>query len=653
MSIKVFCFRITKCYFLLGLVTGMIAQERKIKEANKNFENFAYVQAIEDYQQIVKGRNANAEIFHKLADAYYLTSDLSNAATWYQKSFERYYIQGDSILNDSEIYFRAMQSYKSIGNYKAADSLMQYVLDKGSYDSRAYKTIQSPVYLEEIEKQSGRYTIEAFEHNSEFSDFAPSFKGNKMIFSSSRGKSKSKVIKNKWTAQSYLDLYEVRIKGQLYNDPKPLPQNICSRLHESTSVFTEDEKRIYFTRNNILKSKATEDSLGVIRLKIYTSVYDMEEGWSDPEVLPFCSDEYSVAHPSLNKEGTKLYFASDMPGGQGQSDIYVVDILEGNTFSEPENLGAFVNTEGRDTFPFIEESGTLYFVSDGHLGLGGLDIFATRLNDPLSGNKVYNVGKPINSPADDMTFIIKPDTQTGYFASNRKGQDDIYQFIEKKPLVMDCNGGLEIKVVDGSSGEVLAEAQVTIKDEDQEIIYSGMTDSNGMVQLDVDCNEREYLISVEKEAFEKREGTMKLKRQLPFGLRQFVLEKDAPDTGIDLAVLLDLEPIYFESNKALILGTTAEELDKVVWYLKEYPTVSIEIGSHTDSRGSDRYNLKLSDRRALATANYIISKGVDPSRVKGRGYGETVLKNRCGNGVRCSKEEHRQNRRSEFIVTEN
>ncbi len=651
----------TKILFFIFLLLGcaVFSQSSSLKKANKDFENYAYKDAIKKYEEIVSKGEATFDIYQKLGDAYYYNSDLENASKWYEKMITKksqLQEEGKDTLDISfEHYFRVFQSLKYLKRYNEADQLMAKVKEQSYDDSRLVKLIENPEYLKDIAVQSGRYDIENLSKNSLYTDFAPSIYQDKLVFSSARGKSRSNKSNNQWTKQAYLNLFSYSLKDTLgFSFPKEFSKKLSSRLHESTSSFNTEGTVVYFTRNNITKSKLKKDSLGVSRLRIMRAKLDNESQWSLIEDLPFNNDNYSVAHPSLSADGKKLYFVSDMPGGYGMSDLYEVDVFESGSYGEPRNLGPKINTEGRDTFPFISANGDLYFASDGHLGLGGLDIFTvvSENNDV----KIYNVGEPVNSYADDITFIIDDQNRTGFFASNRvggRGDDDIYSFIENIPLVTSCEGIISGRVVDLETGKEIIEALITIRDENDIIVFSGKTDEKGEFADSFDCGNKEYKVIIQKDNYDQVIENVFVSREKSTISGVFKLKSNIPAKGVDLAKILDLKPIYFSSNKALILGKTAEELDKVVSFMKKYSSIRIEIGSHTDSKGSDAYNMKLSKRRAVSTANYIISKGVDPIRVKSRGYGETLLINTCGNGVKCSKEQHAQNRRSEFIVTEN
>ena len=411
---------------------------------------------------------------------------------------------------------------------------------------------------------------------------------------------------------------------------------------------------MYFTRNNVENNRKASDAEGVVRLKIYRA--QKENGvWASIEELPFNDDGYSVAHPALSPDEKILYFASDMPGGQGQSDLWRVVIREDGTFSTPENLGPKINTEARETFPFVASDNILYFASDGHPGLGGLDIFATKLDYLRFGGRVLNAGAPINTGQDDFTLIMSGTDRTGYLASNRPGGvggDDIYPFTEDRPLVFECIQTVTGTVRDRISNETLAGTTVRVIDENNQEVSSAITDANGQYEIALDCNQGNFVRA-------SREGYIPSEEYLEVSdgkdrIVDFYLEPETLLAGFgdDLAKLLQLSTIYFDFDKAVIRPDAELEIQKVIAAMEKYPSLKIQASSHTDSRGPDAYNLNLSQRRADATVRYMISKGISVDRVRGQGYGETRLVNRCDDGVSCTEEEHQQNRRSEFIIME-
>jgi outer membrane protein OmpA-like peptidoglycan-associated protein len=344
-----------------------------------------------------------------------------------------------------------------------------------------------------------------------------------------------------------------------------------------------------------------------------------------------------------------------MPGSLGQSDLFKVAINDDGTFGTPENLGDAINTEARETFPYISSEEILYFSSDGHPGLGGLDVFATRIERDNYSGPVLNVGEPVNSKADDFTFIFVEDTRKGYFASNREGgtgQDDIYSFVETRPLVFECVQPLSGTVRDKISNEVLVGATVKIIDESNQELRSAITNSEGQYELSCDCNQGNF-IRAAMEGYIPAEEYLGVSDGKP-RIVDFYLERETITAGFgdDLAKLLQLSTIYFNFDKYNIRPDAEVEIQKVIAAMEKYPSLRIKANSHTDSRGPDAYNLWLSQKRADATVAYMISKGIAADRLEGEGYGETRLVNECDDGVRCSQEEHQRNRRSEFIILE-
>lgn len=643
------------------------AQDKEIKKANDLFNQYAFLEAKDSYLAIVKKGKASIEVYQKLGDCYYFNSDFKNANIWYRKMWamhkkfteeRRDSIQlnlksGEELQILPEYYFRTAQTYKFLKDYDKANQLMLLLKEKSNNDSRANRLIEQPDYLKDIALQSGRFTVKNISSNAEGIDFAPSLYKDQLVFSSTKPRGNF-TKKNRWNQQGFLSLYISKDLNYLDSENvKLFSENISSRLHESTSIFTKDGKTIYFTRNNFINKKYSKDSTGINRLKIYVAKLNENSEWSSVSELPFNNDNYSVAHPALSVDQTKMFFASDMPGGYGMSDIYVVDINKDGTFGIPINLGPKVNTEGRDSFPFISASSKLYFASDGHLGLGGYDIFVTDLND--SENIVYNLGTPVNSYADDITFVIDQENNKGYFSSNREsgqGNDNIYAFVQNKPLVVNCTGVLQGVVIDQETKNSIENAKVLIKSDNNEIIFKGFTDSKGAFETSVSCEDKNYQLVIVKKDYQERIVSFFFSRNENKYEETIGLISNLPPKGTDLADMLKLKPIYFESNKASIPPVTAKKLDELTGYLNKHNTIKIKIESHTDSKGNDSYNLDLSKRRAQATYDYLIKNGIDKRRLTHQGFGEKALLNKCSNGVKCSKSEHAINRRSEFIIVD-
>ena len=636
---------------MLLFVHGLTkAQERLIQKGNEKFESYSFSPAIDIYKKVLDKGYVSADLLRKLGNSYYYNADYKEAADTYKQLVADY-----SADVTAEDYFKYAQSLKTIGDYDTSGSVMNKFIEITKSDGRATAFNDDRNFMSEIEENSGRYNLGPFEYNSPYSDFAPSFYKEGLIFSSDRDTGNFARYRHTWNAKDFLDLYEVNADSSSINHVKKLGENVNTRYHESTSVITKDGQTMYFTRNNSEKRKTVKDDKGIVRLKILRAVLTDEGIWGEIEELPFNSDSYSVANPALSPDEKTLYFVSDMPGTFGESDLFKVSINVDRSFGTPENLGSNINTEARETFPYITSEEILYFSSDGHPGLGGLDIFATKIKREDFTGKVLNVGKPVNSNSDDFTFIFDEELRTGYVASNREeglGYDDIYSFTETRPLEFDCNQKITGTVRDKISNEVLVGATIKVIDENNDELLSTITDSDGNYSLELDCNKGNFVRALMEGyvPFEEYIGVSDGKPKII----DFYLERDQITAGFgdDLAKLLQLSTIYFDFDKYNIRKDSEIEIEKVVAALEKYPSLKLKVNAHTDSRGAEAYNLWLSDKRAESTVNYMIKKGISKDRLVSEGFGETKLLNECSDGVKCSAAKHDINRRSEFIILE-
>ena len=628
------------------VVTGNGKENRLITKANENYEQYSFSPAIDIYKKVLDKGFISADLLKRLGNSYYFNADYKEAAATYKRLITVYAIE-----TGPDYYFRYAQTLKTLGNYKGAETIMAKFAELTKDDNRAEAYEDEKDFLEEIKNNSGRYEIGPFEYNSSYSDFAPAFYKEGLIFSSDRDTGNFAKNRHTWTATDFLDLYKVNADSISESKVVKIEEGINTRLHESTSVTTKDGKTLYFTRNNIVEGKAKRDTVGVIRLKIYKAT--MSNGiWGDIEELPFNKDTHSAAHPALSADEKTLYFASDMKGSLGASDIFMVAINDDGSYGDPVNLGGNINTEARETFPFVTKEDVLYFSSDGHPGLGGLDVFATKIDNKKFDGSIENVGEPINGMIDDFTFIIDEEGE-GYFASNRpegKGGDDIYSFVEIKPLLLDCEQEITGTVRDKISNEILVGATVKVINEQNDEMVSTITDSEGHYSLMLDCSDGNF-VRASMQGYVTTEDYLARSDGKP-KIIDFYLDRDTVTAGFgdDLAKLLQLSTIYFDFNRYNIRKDSEVEVEKVIAAMEKYPSLRIRVNSHTDSRGKDAYNLWLSQKRAESTVNYMISKGISKSRVDSEGYGETKLINGCSNGIPCSDAEHELNRRSEFII---
>lgn len=631
-------------FAMVVLTSGsVLSQKKDIAKANKEFDKFAYIDAREIYLKVVEDGYESAEIFKKLGDTYYFNSDYTNAAKWYDKLVNQFPDQ-----TEAEYYYRAAQSLKSLGKYTESDALMNDYISKGG-KGLVIKTYEDdPNYLKSTVFKSRDFTLDKVGINSSTSDFGASFYGkDNIVYASTSRTDGTKVYE--WTNQPFLDLFiaERDSTGQLSNS-MPLGGDINTPYHESSTAFTKDGMTVYFTRNNFLDGKKGKDKNKTIRLKLYKATKTGEYNWTNIVELPFNSKEYSVAHPALSPDGKRLYFSSDMPGTNGMSDLWYVDILGNDKYGVPVNLGPEINTEARESFPFISENNNLYFSSDGRSGLGGYDIFVTPLDKDGKPGKITNLGSPTNSAKDDFGFIINENDRIGYVTSNRGGDrgsidDDIYLVKEI------CSITIQGKVFDKETKDPLPGAQVSLLDENNQLVSQTSAKNDGTYSFVGDCG-TQYTVRGVKEGYNPYEKIIETPMLSGIVDVPLPLERIGPCPPNDLGCKLNLQPIYFDFDKSNIRPDAEIELAKILAAMREYPELIIHIESHTDSRGNDNYNMALSERRAQSTLKWLVSKGIDANRLTAKGYGESQLVNQCSNGVSCTSEEHQLNRRSMFII---
>lgn len=501
--------------------------------------------------------------------------------------------------------------------------------------------------------QQEQVAIVNLEANSEVSDFGITIYGeNEAVFASARrGPSIDKRI---WSPnkQPYLELYKAKVgpDGEL-SEIRKFSDRINTKYHESNLVFTKDLKTVYFSRNNYINKKFRKDSKGRNLIQLYKAEIGAMGEWTNIQAMPFNSDEFQTGHPCLNSAEDKLYFISDMPGSIGMTDIYVVDINADGTYGTPENLGPTVNTVKREMFPFVNDDNLLYFSSDGYeSNQGGLDIYSASLEN-LTDTDPVQLGAPFNSPEDDFSFVLSKE-QEGYFSSNRsggKGDDDIYYFSAFKAPSFKCEYLIRGVVLNKDTKAPISGVAVKVKKGLTTLSELLITNERGEFRLNSDCEDSHSLIA-EKNAF-KPSDTMVVSGSDEKKVVEVELLLE-PSEFITKAekVLVNIGPIYFDLDSDKIREDAARELDKVLKVMLKYPELKIDLGSHTDSRAPDNYNMRLSERRAKSTMVWLIDKGISNSRLTGKGYGETQLVNKCANGVKCKDTEHQKNRRTEFVI---
>lgn len=634
-------------FALVVLTTGSaFSQQNDIRKANKEFDKYAYIDAREIYLKVVADGYESAEIFKKLGDTYYFNSDYTNAAIWYDKLEKQF---PDQI--EPEYYYRAAQSLKSLGKYDESNALLNDYVAKGGKGLVIKKFEDDPDYLKSTIFKSRDFVLDKVTINSTTSDFGPVFYGkDKVVYASAGNTTGSKI--NEWTQEPYLDLFiaDRAANGELSN-PMKLGGNINTEYNESTATFSKDGNTVYFTRNTFLDGKKGLDKskkFKTLRLTLYKATKTGESNWTNVVELPFNNKGYSIAHPTLSLDEKKLYFSSDMPGTIGMSDLWYVDILGNDSYGTPVNLGSNINTEARESFPFISEKNNLYFSSDGRSGLGGYDIFVTPLDKDGKPGAITNLGAPTNSAQDDFGFIINEEDRIGYVSSNRGGDrgsldDDIYLVKEI------CTITIKGIVFDEETKDPLPGANVSLLDENNQLVSQTTAQNDGTYSFIGDCG-TQYTVRGVKEGYNPYEKMIQTPMLSGIIDVPLPLKRIGPCPPNDLGCKLNLQPIYFDFDKSNIRPDAEIEMAKILAAMREYKELIIHIESHTDSRGNDSYNESLSERRAQSTLKWLVGKGIDTNRLTAKGYGETQLVNQCSNGVPCTAEEHQLNRRSMFII---
>ena len=637
---------IVSTLFLALIALKGNAQTANQNKADKDYTQYAYIDAIGTYEKVAEKGYKDETMFQRLGNAYYFNGELMKAAKWYEALFEM------NAEQEPEYYYRYAQTLKANGDYAKADKILEAFNKKTATDKRGILFENNKNYLEQIKANSGRFEIANAGINSKQTDYGSAYYNNKIVFASARDTGGVSRKTFKWTNKAFTNLYSAELKADgTLGEPERFEKRINSKFNESTPVFTKDGKTMYFTRNNYLKGKRGRDDQKITLLKLYRAEF-VNDKWTNITELPFNSDQYSTAHPALSNDEKKLYFASDMPGTLGQSDLYSVTINDDKSFGKPENLGPAINTEGRETFPFIAADNQLYFASDGRPGLGGLDVFVTTIKSDNTFTAVQNVGAPVNSKQDDFAFIINSESSKGFFSSNREGgigNDDIYKFIETRKLL--CEQKLKATIVDLETSKVLENAKVTLLDEQFKVIAEAVSQADGTYTFNVECNKK-YYVRAAKEDFETKEVPVTIIGEEGETSVVVALEKRIKPIGVgtDLAKTLNIPIIYFDLDKSFIRKDAAFELEKILAVMKQYPKMKIDIRSHTDSRQTAEYNIALSNRRAKATIQWLTKNGITSNRLTGKGYGESQLLNKCSDGVSCTEAEHQLNRRSEFII---
>jgi outer membrane protein OmpA-like peptidoglycan-associated protein/tetratricopeptide (TPR) repeat protein len=622
-------------------ISTIDAQDKSSKKADKQFSKLEFVKAAESYKKLINNGKSSDYVVAQLAECYYNIFNTVEAEKWYATLAE------DS--SDPDIIFKYSQMLKANGKYKLSNKWMNKFVELRPADNRATSFLKNPNYLPKIISKGKRFNVQNLDINSEYSDFGGALNNNKLYITSSRntvglfdlGRWITQRISYGWNNEPYLDIYsfDVTDSGSYLNEDY-LGSNINTKYHEGLASF-DNEGNMYISRESFYENEYVKDpeSNNITSL---IGIYKISKGEKNVVALNINSVEYSVKNPSISSDGKTLYFSSDMPGGFGNFDIYRGDIDENGNINNVENLGQKVNTEGQEMFPFIGDKNNLYFSSDSQLGLGGLDVFFTKEVDGKWAS-VRNVGIPVNSNADDFAFSMNEATGEGFVSSNRsggKGSDDIYSI---KRLIPICDVLLTANVMDAKTKLGIDSATTSISDKEGNIASTKTSSNEGVSEFMLVCDEAGKLI-VSKEGYNSKIVDLKMSSE-EFTSINVMLD---PIEKIIVAEKIELNAIYFDFDKSNIKAEAAFELDKLVQIMNKYPEMTVSIESHTDSKGPSSYNQRLSERRAKTTSQYVISKGIDSTRLSSAGKGESSPVVDCTN---CSKDEDQLNRRSEFIIT--
>ncbi len=697
-------------------------QDKQIKRGNALYSSYSYDRSIRKYEAIEK---KDIDIKRKLAVSYYNIGDYAKSKEYWHQVVEEEGHKAEDIYNYASVL--AINE-----DYEESEKWMQKFYALNKTDSRAKSRLVNTGFYKILQKNKGIFIINNLDINSKQQDFGTSYYLDDIAYASSRER-RARVIKRiwNWNRLPFLDIYVGKPDSSLQiNSVSKLRAKVNKRFHEGPVAFNKAGDFMVYTRNNY-DNKSSDN---IVKLQLFSSEKKKDK-WQKPKSFSFNSREYSVGHASLTASGDTMYFASDMPGGIGGTDIYVSYRNQDGSWTKPHNLGKTINTEGNEMFPFIHSSGALFFASNGHAGLGGLDVFVSNI---MNGeySKPENLRVPVNSSYDDFAFVLNDAQTSGYFSSNRpggKGDDDIYSFRMLKPLraknylrgrsldnndvilagtnvyliseigdtlartVTGEDGKYEFEVEGGKSyklvgtktpytdgvetftidkSQEVTEVDVILRKEPKFLLQVYVTDAttgNPIEGVQVDILDKvsqntDKLYTASTGDVKKQLADKKMQDNLQFNIslskdgyipkdelwQHLVDHEGVYEVRISMEAI-HLPVIYFDYNKSNIRRDASRDLNKVVDIMNKYPNIVIELSSHTDCRGTERYNERLSDRRAKSSANYIKQRlNNNPERIYGKGYGETRLVNDCAcegsQRCNCSEEEHQLNRRTEFVI---
>jgi len=651
-----------KSVLILALIFFSFGLQAQSK-ADKSYTNLAYQKAIKSYLKTLKTSPNDGDVLYKLATSYRLNNETLDAEQYYAKAIVY------SEKSDAKLFYAQM--LLSNGKYLEAEKWFNEYsnIAPNEHDKKSASEFADFCgKMDKTKKEKPKFEVKPVTFNTESLDFSPFIAETGVLYCSNKKNPKKKLNqKDPWTNENFVSLYLVGDSSGTYTDNGLFFNNIENKYHFGPSCISPDGKTIYFTKSNYFEKKRGTDDNYNTRLSVFYAE-KTEEGWDKFRNLPFNSEDYSNCHPAISADDDFILFASDMPGGFGGMDLYIIEKND-KFWSAPINLGEEINTVGNEVFPFLDSENNLYFSSNMHPGLGGLDVFRASFNiEERTWSGPENIGIPINSTRDDFGYVLSKEQTKGYFSSNRKGtDDDIYEFspIEYVPSKKTHELNPDKKyicgiVINKKYQNPLANAQVTLTNRCTGEFHTVLTDESGSFYFPLDDMPCEYDISGTKEKFEDKlmlistidttfENCFQVTVPLTF------IEINVPDRlsgGIKLeeGMVLELYHVYFDLDKYKIRPDGYSDLVVLYELLKKYPDMTGELSGHTDRRNTHKYNETLSYNRAKAAREFLVNLGIAENRILIAGYGETRLKNHCADGVNCSEEEHQRNRRVEFKV---
>lgn len=600
----------------------------RMQRADEAYDLMQYPKAERLYEKALakhEDRGARA----RLADAYRKHNAWDRSLAHYRQLYAAHPLTGDTALQYGEVLLAA-------GEPDDAAEMFLRVLQQTPENRRALDLFGSTQGYSSFYQDSSRFFVNRLTIPGVASAFAGiPYKGGLLFVGEELRDTHNG---NPWNNGSFLDLYHTTSRSEVtWTTAEPIPGSVNGNYHEGPVAISADGRTMYFTRSHYMERKLLKDERNTSHLMLFRATLDSTGKWGDLHAFAYNSERWSTGHPALSPDGKTLYFASDRPGGLGGTDIWRC-MDNGTGWTEPENLGSTVNTPGNELFPTVNGN-TLHFASTGHMNMGGLDIFETQEHNGRWKEPV-NLNAPINTSKDDFFFVLDSTNKAGFLSSDRSGLDQIHAFTMYEPVFY-----LDGLITDDED-RFLANAEITLTDLGSNADNSLLTGPDGRFLVALKPS-TDYSLRVSSKDMLTSSTLLSTKGRT----RNDTLHTAVRLTPLKVGEAIAIKNIYYDYDKWDIRVDAAIELDKIARIFKDNPDLSFELGSHTDSRGGDLYNLVLSDARANSAVNYLIQRGVDPDRITAKGYGEQALVNGCGNGVKCTEEDHQANRRTEFKVT--